>query len=284
MSKTLDEIRCEIDSIDNQVHDLLMQRAALVNSVAAAKKKEGVQIVQPAREARMMRRLLSRHEGVLPKSTIVRIWRELVGSVAFLQSGFTVVVTADENSCAYWDMAKDYFGSSVPMKRAVGAQNALAQVAEGETSFAVLPWPEFNPDSSPWWARIVNAAKTQDKLSIICALPHGQSKRDDQDAFDRAVIVSKSSSFMDSGDDISFIALETLDNISRDKLVESIKKANLETINLYSAPAPHDTKNKIHLLEVRGFVEDISQLAEQLDDGCVICAPVGGYPVIPDVR
>lgn len=283
MSKTLKEIRKEIDALDNQVHDLLMQRAALVNSVIAAKKKEGAQIVQPAREARMMRRLLSRHEGVLPKSTIVRIWRELVGSVAFLQSGFTVVVCSDEHSSAYWDMAKDYFGSSVPMKKAVGAQNSLAQVADGDATFAVLPWPDFNSDSAPWWGRLVNAAKQSRTLSIVCALPHGQGKKDDRDVFDRAVVVSKTK-FMDSGDDVSFIAMEVSAKVSRDKLIEAIEQAGFDLMNMYSAAAPHDENSKIHLLEVRGFVDDTSSLSDALEHDCTICASVGGYPVIPDVR
>ena len=109
MSKSLEEIRKQIDAIDNQVHDLLMERASLVSSVALAKKESGLQIVQPAREARMMRRLLARHEGPLPKKTIIRIWRELVGSVSLLQTGLNVVISDEGDSHTYWDMAKKLF-------------------------------------------------------------------------------------------------------------------------------------------------------------------------------
>ena len=37
-SKTLDALRREIDQIDDSIHDLLMQRAAVVERVGAAKR------------------------------------------------------------------------------------------------------------------------------------------------------------------------------------------------------------------------------------------------------
>ncbi len=286
MSKTLNEIREEIDSIDNQLHDLLMRRASLVSSVAQAKKKEGLQIVQPAREARMIRRLLSRHEGLLPKSTIVRIWRELVGSVAFLQSGFTVSVCAEDNKCLYWDMAKDYFGSSVPMKKIIGAQSAIAQVMDGKTDFAVVPWPDLNHESAPWWSHLLNTS-SDETLSVICALPHGHSKKGEQDSFDRALIISRTE-FMDSGDDISFIALEVNKEVSRARIIEHADDIGLDSINLYSAASPHSASYKIYLLEVQGFIASDSNIPARLKDAfgdfCSYCSVVGGYPIIPDVR
>ena len=75
MSKKLEKIREKIDKLDNQIHDLLMERADLVSDVAAEKRKHNLQIVHPAREAMMVRRLLKRHKSVLPEAAVVRIWR-----------------------------------------------------------------------------------------------------------------------------------------------------------------------------------------------------------------
>ena len=264
MSKNLDEIRVEIDLIDNQLHDLLMRRAAIVSSVAAAKKKEGLQIVHPAREAKMMRRLLDRHSGVLPKSTIVRIWRELISSVSLLQTGLSVAV-ADNNN---WDMAKNYFGSVIPMIEVGGEKNAIASLAAGEASFAVVPWPDME-GQSPWWRCLFNQSG-DDKLSIICALPYAG------DADDKALVVSKIN-FMPSDEDVSFIGLELSSKISRDLIMACVEKAGFSALNLYKS-------GNLYLIEVVGYWDDssdyVGELYKSLDDKCLYCRVMGGYPVV----
>ncbi len=273
MSKSLNNVRVKIDSIDNQLHDLLMERATLVSSVAEAKKKDGLQIVQPAREARMIRRLLSRHSGVLPRSTIVRIWRELVGSVALLQTGLSVIVTPESNG---WDATKNYFGSVTPMEKAIDNNHALNQVRDGGSSFAVLPFPEMG-NENPWWYSLFNQ-NIDDKLSIICALPYGNMNCDNM------LVVSKIE-FMPSDDDVTFIGAKMLSEISNTAMESTAKDAGLSIINVYSASQDGDIK--IYLLEVKGFIENNSKslyfLKEAWGNKCTYCHTLGGYPVIPDV-
>lgn len=287
MSKALGEIREQIDSIDNQVHDLLIQRASLVSSVAAAKKKDGLQIVQPAREARMMRRLLSRHHGTLPRSTIVRIWRELVSSVALLQTGFRVVVSSSEHANPYWDMAKDYFGSSIPMKRVYGTANALAQIQEDGGCFAILPWPELG-EQQPWWRPFFNQKAEGGRLSIICALPYGKNKKDDADSFERALVVSDID-FLPSEDDVTFIGVELDSDVSRAKILSCAEDIGLKLVNIYSETTENsDGGSKAHLLEVLGYFtsddDTLDALKNKFDGKCASCQVFGGYPVVPDIR
>lgn len=80
-SKELDEIRKKIDELDTRIHDTLKERAELVLKIGEEKRKNNIEIVQPAREAQMIRRLLSKHKGALPEMAVVRIWRELVLSL-----------------------------------------------------------------------------------------------------------------------------------------------------------------------------------------------------------
>ncbi len=287
MSKALGEIREQIDSIDNQVHDLLMERASLVSSVAAAKKKDGLQIVQPAREARMMRRLLNRHHGTLPRMTIVRIWRELVSSVALLQTGFSVVVASSEKSNPYWDVAKDYFGSSIPMKKVSGTANALSEVRENGDCFAVLPWPELG-EGQPWWKHFLHQPEDRGRLSIICALPYGKNKKSDDDSFDRALVVSDIE-FLPSDDDVTFIGLELDCDVSRARILSCAEKAGLKLVNIYSESNEiQGGDHKVHLLEVLGFMTGadavISSLQSAFEGKCYTVQVLGGYPVVPDIR
>lgn len=284
MSKTLDEIRVEIDSIDNQVHDLLMRRASLVSSVAAAKKKEGLQVVQPAREARMVRRLLSRHKGPLPQATVVRIWRELVGSVSLLQTGLSVAVAANEKGTIYWDMAKNYFGSVVPMRKINGNMNTISSVREDESSFAVIPWPELE-DAVPWWTHLFD--QQGEKISIICALPYGAEKQDETAVRNRALVLSKID-FLPSDDDMTFLGLELSDEVSRARIMDTADRAGLRGSNLYSTPSPHRDKYNLHLLEVQGFLTDeserLSRIADMFGDHIRYCAVLGGYPAMQELE
>lgn len=285
MSKALSDIRVEIDSIDNQVHDLLMRRASLVSSVAEAKKRDGLQIVQPAREARMMSRLLSRHTGTLPRRTIVRIWRELVSSVALLQTGFRVVVVADDNN-SFWDMAKDYFGSSIPMKRVSGSLNALSDVHKTGGCFAILPWPDLD-DEQPWWLHFFNQ-KDGDRLSFICALPYGINKHDESGAFERALVVSDIE-FLPSDNDVSFIGLELDHDVSRARLASCASQIGFDVLNIYSQTKKDGGDvRKAHLIEVSGYLnsddDSLDRLKKAFDGQCYAVQVFGGYPVIPDIR
>ncbi len=283
MSKKLDDIRIEIDSIDNQVHDLLMRRADLVSSVIVAKKKEGLQIVQPAREARMMRRLLARHRGSLPRATIARIWRELVGSVALLQTGLRVSVFETGNGCLYWDMAKEYFGRSIPMEKVFSAEDAIRQVADDKSSFAVVPWPDFE-ESEPWWCCFFTQEGEGNALSIICALPYVQGKDIEKHALGKAVVVSKIR-FMASDDDISFLGLKLSSQVGRERIMECAVELGLSVINLFSGSVDGGDSH-IHLLEVSGFfdssAQEIQNLYHSFSGECLSCKVVGGYPVILD--
>lgn len=284
MSQELNQIRTQIDSIDDQVHDLLMERASLVSSVAMAKQKEGLQIVQPAREARMIRRLLSRHDGVLPRSTIVRIWRELVGSVAMLQSGFRVVVASDKNNCVFWDMSKGYFGHSVPMRRVAGNQSTLSVVRDDDDVFAVLPWPDIE-SQDPWWSSLFNN-RSDEPLSIICSLPYGVEGDPEAEFYERALVISKVS-FLHSGDDITFVGLEVDPEVSRARIMDRAQQSGFDVINLFSASLSHNPGAKIHLLEVRGYItpddDALQNLKSALGDACHYCSVMGGYPVVPDI-
>ena len=264
MSKKLSDIRVEIDSIDNQVHDLFMRRAALVGSVAEAKKKEGLQVVHPAREAMMMRRLLSRHDGVLPRSTIVRIWRELISSAQLLQADLNVTIS----SCAYWNMAKNYFGSEIPMKEASSNQDIIKDMRDGNIHFAVMPWPKHGGENQ-WWTSLLNQAD-DNKISVICALPYGG----DMSLYnDKALVISKVD-FMPSDDDISLIGLKLNTKISRELVIEHAKAGGLDIVDIYGGGLDY-------LLEVKGFVRGVEEL---FHDNYRYCGVIGGYPVIPNIN
>ena len=65
-SQALAALRARIDAIDGEIHGLLMQRGAVIDSLIKIKgtSRPGAAF-RPGREADMMRRLVDRHGGAL---------------------------------------------------------------------------------------------------------------------------------------------------------------------------------------------------------------------------
>lgn len=283
MSGTVDSIRQQIDALDDKLHDLLMKRAELVVKIGEEKRSNKVQIIQPDREAIMIRRLLARHAGPLPKEAVTRIWRELVGAVSLLQTGLKVVVTVpdDHTGLIYWDMAKDYFSSVLPMHKAGNPLAALAQVREHEATFAVLPWPEDEREN-PWWGYLLDESGDQG-MRIMARLPLGDSTKEAPNPEHRALVVARLK-YETSGDDRSFLAFDLDEDISRGRLVDKAKAQGLTALSLHSCPGMRPGR-KLHLLEVETYINPEDELREKLlysledIDGKCVC--LGGYPVPP---
>lgn len=231
----LEAIRQRIDALDNQVHALLMERANLVMRISAEKKKHGIQIVQPAREARMMRRLLAKHEPPLPEETIVRIWRELVGSISLLQTGFSVAVYAGQSQTEYWDMARDYFGTVLPMHKHGNASSALDALEMAGVDFAVLPLLEIT-EENPWWARLFD----NPKFKIIQKLPFGHKENYNYEEF--PALVLSTTGFDTSDDDHSLIGLQF------DQPIDISEISHPDLIKVY-----HSSDFKNVMVELQGY-------------------------------
>lgn len=284
MSKKLQDIRKKIDALDDKIHDVLMQRAELIEDIAAEKRKAGLQFVHPAREAQMIRRLLARHKGALPQAAIVRIWRELVGAVSLLQAGLKVSVYVEEDNTAIWDHAKAYFGSVVSMQKLSSPLVALASVREGESSFAVLPWPQDNEENA-WWTFLFN--QENDEIKIVCALPYGSIEGQTSDPHSKALVIS-AINFDESGQDHSFIALEIDQSVSRGRLVDALKELDFEPLGMTSITQADAAGHSMHLIEVDDYLDEhderLKEFTAKFEEFQARCKAIGGYPVPPVYR
>lgn len=280
MSKTLEELRRRIDELDDRIHDALLERADLIAGIAEEKRRENLPYVQPAREAAMIRRLLARHRPPLPQAAVVRIWRELVGAVSLLQTGLKVSVSVESNSLGIWEMARDYFGSVVPMQKSSAPLVAVASVRDGESSFAVLPWPQEEEDN-PWWTFLINQQE-QNKMRIVCALPYGQEKGKNIPSQDKALVVSRID-FSPSGEDRSFIALDLKQPVSRTRIADVMKGAGLAALGQNTERCPSAKGRSLQLIEVDDYIAEddprLVKIAAALEGAR--CLVLGGYPVPP---
>jgi len=272
---TLDDLRREIDEIDDALHDLVMRRSAVVERIAGLKPTDRASI-RPAREAEILRRLVARHEGALPVAALVRMWREMIGALTRLQAPLIVAVYAPDDQRAFWDLARDHYGSATPMTAVNTPMAALRCVAEGTATVAVLPLPE-EEDADPWWRYLFSTDTKAPR--IISRLPFlSRSGRGDEvDGLAIAVLPLEP-----TGDDRTFLGLELAENISRGRLKDLLDACGLVSQQLRTFHLP-GSAGAVHLVEADGFVaaDDprLESLSQRLGDALVRAQPLGAYAV-----
>src|SRR5580698_8590213 len=127
---SLADLRQEIDTIDAQMHSLLMQRGDIIDRLIQVKQTQEVgSAFRPAREADMMRRLVERHRGILPLDTVESIWRGIIASFTYVQAPFRVHVDMSAGEAAMRDSERFHFGFTVPLVGHLGTGGVVANVA-----------------------------------------------------------------------------------------------------------------------------------------------------------
>jgi chorismate mutase / prephenate dehydratase len=208
-------LRGEIDHLDDQLHDLVMRRAAVVASLAASRVKGGASPLRPGREAMILRRLLRRHHGDLPPGAMVRLWREILAASSAMQGGFNVAVYArDPNQPR---LAREHFGSLTPVRSMPTAARALAAVGSGEAQVAVLPLPEEGePLDQAWWMGL-----DAPRLQVVARLPFWAANADN---LPEAFAVTPGAADP-SGADRSLLRLEVAADRGRTQLLGALTAA-----------------------------------------------------------
>ena len=163
-SSSLGALRAEIDALDDAMQDLLVRRAEVVHRLASGGAKPAGTVLRPGREAAILRRLLGRHSGPLPRVALVRLWRELFASSIAQQGNFSIALPPDP---ALARLAAEHFGASTPQRQHPSLQAALSALGSRDASIAILPWPrESDEGPEDWWPHF-----DPHHLSVIARLP-----------------------------------------------------------------------------------------------------------------
>lgn len=277
--ETLAALRAEIDRIDDSIHDLLMLRAGIVETLAASGAKRGTPF-RPAREAQILRRLLARHRGRLPKATLVGIWRELLVGMTTIQAPFSVAVWSPAAGSGHVALAREQFGTAVPLRWMRSTAQVLRAVSLGEASVGVLPLPQDDPagdgSADPWWISLCRGEASN--LAVVARLPFVTLRPDGSPPAQSLVVAALTPE--PSGDDRSLIGFEGPADLSRAALTDLVAAAgfaprSLVTRRVERGPAAC-------LAEVDGLVSsDDPRLAAIGGAGLARPVVIGAWPVPP---
>ncbi|MFD2263701.1 chorismate mutase [Lacibacterium aquatile] len=270
---SLEDLRREIDAIDEQLHDLLMRRAEIVQEVGLVKKGTGG-FLRPAREAQILRKRAEQHKGPLALAAVIRIWRELLASMTLIQGKFSVAVHLPDGDGAYWDLARDHFGVQAQTVAHLSPGAVLRVVADDASTVGVLPWP-MDGERDPWWRHLCTG---DDKLPKIIGRLPGLNQPSA-----RSALVVGQVALDPSGDDRTFLAIETLEEMSRTRLLSRLGKAGFDVEFITDHNDAQVPLPVWSLIEVEGFVaaDDprIRTLINESAGEIGHVSIVGAYPV-----
>ena len=129
-NKKLETLRGDINSLDDQILDLLKQRAEIVTEIGEQKKSK-IDIVDIKREQKVLDRLLENSQIKYSKDSIVRIWREIFQASTKLQENNSPLINTKRSI----NSINIYKGG----KSSVTGKDNIIKLSSNENSYGPSP-------------------------------------------------------------------------------------------------------------------------------------------------
>jgi chorismate mutase / prephenate dehydratase len=136
----LSELRDKIDAIDEQILQLINQRASCAVEVAKTKIAQGEQgtFYRPDRESLVLRRIMDLNEGPLSDNTAARFFRELMSACLALEKPMDIAFLGPEGTFTQ-QAAFKHFGHAVKTIPVTTINEIFNAVECGYCHFGVVP-------------------------------------------------------------------------------------------------------------------------------------------------
>lgn len=135
---SLRDLRLQIDRLDDQLLDLLEERARLVEQVAVCKRQgDAPRFHDPEREREILARLTAR-AGRLPREAVRTIFREVISACLALEQPLRVAFLGPEGTFTHM-AARSLFGLGARYREASTIAGVFDAVRGGDAACGVVP-------------------------------------------------------------------------------------------------------------------------------------------------
>ena len=136
----LEQIRSRIDALDEQLQDLINERAALAQEVARIKLAgdPDPRFYRPEREAEILRRIKTRNRGPLGDEEIARLFREIMSACLALEKPLDIAFLGPEGTFTQAAALK-HFGHAVRTRPLASIADVFRDVEAGDCDYGVVP-------------------------------------------------------------------------------------------------------------------------------------------------
>lgn len=136
--KELVSVRDNIDSIDNQILDLLKKRLSYAKEIGKLKDEENRAKWDPLRERQIYDRLIEDNKDVFPQDALKSIFHEIITTCRLSQKRAAVAFLGPEATFSHLAGVK-YFGHSADYKAMETIDDVFAEVEKGRTRYGIVP-------------------------------------------------------------------------------------------------------------------------------------------------
>ncbi|PHR29057.1 MAG: prephenate dehydratase [Desulfotalea sp.] len=136
--KALISVRDNIDSIDNQILNLLKNRLGCAKEIGRIKADENRAKWDPLRERQIYDRLIQDNGGVFPHDALKSIFHEIITTCRLSQKRAAVAFLGPEATFSHLAGVK-YFGHSADYKAMESIDEVFAEVEKGRTQYGIVP-------------------------------------------------------------------------------------------------------------------------------------------------
>ena len=137
---TLEQLRGEIDALDERLIELLNRRARLAQDIAEIKKQahDAPSFYRPEREAQVLDRVKSLNTGPLPDDEVLRLVREIMSACLALEAPLSIACLGPEGTFTQ-SAALKHFGQSVGLSLLGSIDQVFREVEAGVCQYGVVP-------------------------------------------------------------------------------------------------------------------------------------------------
>jgi chorismate mutase/prephenate dehydratase len=137
---SLEEVRDQIDGIDEKIQNLINDRARLAQLVGISKTRDGrtVDFYRPEREAQVLRMARERNTGPLRDVEVLRLFREIMSACLAQQEPLKVAFLGPEGTFTQTAVLT-HFGHSVRALPLVSIDEVFHEVEAANADFGVVP-------------------------------------------------------------------------------------------------------------------------------------------------
>ena len=160
-------IRQKIDSIDQELINLIGQRAKLAQMIGRLKQANGLSLFDSGREKDMIKLLVENNVGPLNDTSIIHIFREIISACRAVQGMITVSYLGPEGTFTHL-AALEYFGHSCTFLPQDTIVDVFHSLETGRVDYGVVPIENSNEGT---------VGLTLDRLSTTNAKICGETLR-----------------------------------------------------------------------------------------------------------